>query len=63
MLLLKLHDQIFQSEFYSKNNNALELLGLHKIMVVISIWISPCSPKNHADQQEEQNYPWPTCTA
>ena len=32
-------------------------------MVVISLWISPCSPKNHEDQEEEQNCPWPTCTA
>ena len=30
MLLLKLHDHIFKSEFHSKNNNALELLGLHR---------------------------------
>ena len=26
-------------------------------MVVISLWISPCSPKNHEDQEEEQNCP------
>ena len=48
MLLAKLYDHIFGSEFHSKNNNSLEFLGSHEIMAATLTSVSSCILK-HTD--------------
>lgn len=52
MLLVKLYNHLFRSEFHHKNKSTLELLSSHKITAAILTWFSTWILKKHTDQQE-----------